>query len=57
VYESKSDDQVLYVLAVQSVLGKLPVVQIVDTGSIPFAMRQHVEDRDFVGAAFDTREG
>ncbi len=36
-----------------SVFGKLPVVPIGDTGTIPFAMRQHAED--FAGAAFDTR--
>ncbi len=38
-----------------SVLGKLPVVPIGETGTIPFAMRQDAED--FVGKAFDTREG
>ncbi len=37
-----------------SVLEKLPVVPIGDTGTIPFAMNQHAED--FVGKAFDTRE-
>jgi hypothetical protein len=37
------------------VLGKLLVVPIGDTGTIPFAMCQHAED--FVGKAFDTREG
>jgi hypothetical protein len=38
-----------------AVLGKLPVVPIGDTGTNPFAIRQHAED--FVGAAFHTREG
>jgi hypothetical protein len=38
-----------------SVLGKLPVVPIGDMGTIPFAMRQYADD--FVGLAFDTREG
>ena len=38
-----------------SVLAKLPVVPIGDTGTIPLAMRRHAED--FVGKAFDTREG
>ncbi len=55
MYERKSDDKVFYVLPVESVLGKLPVVPIGDTGTIPFTMRQHAED--FVGAAVDTREG
>jgi hypothetical protein len=45
---------VFYVLTVESILGKLPVVPVGDTGTIPYCMRQHVED--FVGAAFDTRE-
>jgi hypothetical protein len=40
---------------VESILGKLPVVPVGETGTIPYCMRQHVED--FVGAAFDTREG
>ena len=38
-----------------SVLAKLPVVPIGDTGTIPLAMRRHAED--FVGKAFDTRKG
>ncbi len=33
----------------------LPVVPVGDTGTIPYSMRQHAAD--FVGAAFDTREG
>ncbi len=44
-----------YVIHVESILGKLPVVPIGDTGTIPFAMRQN--ERDFVDAAFDTKEG
>jgi hypothetical protein len=40
---------------VESILGKLPVVTTDDTGTIPYSMRQHVED--FVGAAFNTGEG
>ncbi len=55
VYELKRDSQVLYVLPVESVLGKLPVVPIGDTGTIPFAMRQNA--RDFADAAFDNSEG
>ncbi len=39
----------------QMILGKLPVVPVGDTGTIPYSMRQHAAD--FVGAAFDTREG
>jgi hypothetical protein len=55
VYERKRDKQVFYVIPVESILGKLPVVPIGDTGTIPFAMRQNATD--FVHAAFDTKEG
>jgi len=55
VYERKQDSQVFYVIPVESILGKLPVVPIGDTGTIPYSMRQHAAD--FVDAAFDTREG
>ena len=56
VYERKRDSQVFYVLpqAVETVFGKLPVVPLGDTGTIPFTMRQNA--RDFVDAAFDTSE-
>jgi hypothetical protein len=53
VYERLPDNQVLYVLPVESILGKLPVVPVGETGTIPYCMRQHVEN--VVGAAFDTR--
>jgi hypothetical protein len=55
VYERRPDDQVFYVLPVESILGKLPVAPGGDTGTIPYCMLQH--EGDFVGAAFDTREG
>jgi hypothetical protein len=55
VYERKRDKQVFYDIPVESILGKLPVVPFGDTGTIPFAMRQN--ERDFVDAAFDTKEG
>jgi hypothetical protein len=55
VYERNQDNQVFYVLPVEYILGKLPVVPVGDTGTIPYSMRQHAED--FVGAAFDTRDG
>ena len=55
MYERQTDSQVLYVLPVESILGKLPVVPIGATGTIPYSMRQHAAD--FVDAAFDTREG
>ncbi len=43
------------IIPVESILKKLPVVPIGDTGAIPFAMRQNA--RDFVDAAFDSKEG
>jgi hypothetical protein len=55
VYERKTDSQVFYVIPVEYILGKLPVVPIGDTGTIPYSMRQRAAD--FVDAAFDTREG
>ncbi len=55
VYEHLPDNQVFYVLPVESILEKLPVVPVGETRAIPYCMRQHAED--FVGAAFDTREG
>jgi hypothetical protein len=41
VYERKKDNQVFYVLPVEYNLGKLPVVPVGDTGTIPYSMRQH----------------
>ena len=51
VYERRPDNQVFYVLPVELILGKLPVVPVGETGTIPYWMKE------FVGAAFDTREG
>jgi hypothetical protein len=51
VYERRPDNQV----PVKSILGKLPVVPVGETGTISYCMRQHAEDS--VGAAIDTREG
>ncbi len=56
MYERKRDNkQVFYVIPVESILGKLLVVPVGDTGTIPLVMRQN--ERDFVDAAFDTKEG
>ena len=43
------DKQVFYVLTVENILGKLPVVPVGDTGTIPYSMQRHAED--FVDAA------
>ena len=55
VYERRPDNHVFYMLPVKSILGKLPVVPVGETGTIPYCMQQHA--KDFVCAAFDTREG
>ena len=39
----KRDKQVFYVLPVESILGKLPVVPIGDTDTVPFATRQNAK--------------
>ena len=52
VYERLPDNQVFYLLPVESILGKLPVVPVGETGTIPYSGCME----DFVGAAFDTRE-
>jgi hypothetical protein len=54
VYERRPDNYVFYVLPVELILGKLPVVPVGDTGMITYCMRQHVED--FAVVASDTRE-
>jgi hypothetical protein len=51
VYERRPDNQVFYVLPVESILGKLPVVPVGEIGTIPYCID------DFAGAVFDTREG
>ncbi len=54
-YKRRPDNQVFYVLSGESILGKLPVVPVGETGTVTYCIRQHAED--FVRAAFDTREG
>ncbi len=43
---------ILYVIPIQSILGKLPVVPVGDTGTIPHHLRHH-----FSGAPGDRRPG
>jgi hypothetical protein len=46
VYERKKDKQVFYVLPVENILGKLPVVPVGDTGTIPRTLlMQHLIQR------------
>jgi len=51
VYERREQAQVLYVIPVSSILGRLPLVPVGATGTIPFAMRR--ETADFPGAFCD----
>ncbi len=55
IYERKFQSQVLYVVPVTSILGRLPVVPVGTTGTIPYFMRR--EARDFPGASCDSKEG
>jgi hypothetical protein len=58
VYERKRDKQMFYFIPVESILGKLPVVPIGDTGSVGHhSVCIASNARDFVDAAFDTKEG
>ena len=42
VYERREQSQVLYVIPVSSILGRLPLVPLGETGTIPFDMRKVV---------------
>jgi hypothetical protein len=55
IYERRIGHEVFYVLPIESILGKLPVVPVGTTGTIPNSMRQSAAD--FVDAAFDTAVG
>ncbi len=56
VYEHSESAQVLYVILVSSVLGRLPLVQVGNTWTIPYEMRR--ESADFPGAYCDkTKDG
>ena len=55
VYERKSNKQVLYVLPITSILSKLPLVPVGETGTIPFSMRG--EAADFDGGSCDSKPG
>jgi hypothetical protein len=55
IYEQRVGKETFYVLPVEDILGKLPVVPVGPTGTIPFSMRGHAQD--FVYAAFDSSDG
>ena len=52
VYELDYKKPVLYVIPIQSILGKLPLVPVGDTGTVPHRMRN-----TFSGAPGDRRPG
>ena len=52
LYELDHRNLILYVIPIQSILGKLPVVPVGDTGTIPHHLRNH-----FSGAPGDRRPG
>ncbi len=52
VYELDCKKPILYVIPIQSILGKLPLVSVGDTGTIPHSMRNA-----FSGAPVDRRQG
>ena len=55
VYERRESAQVLYIVPVSSILGRLPLVPVGDTGTIPFQMLG--ESADFPGASCDKTQG
>ena len=59
IYERAAGrDYIFYVIPVKSILGKLPVVPVGDTGTIPHTMRGGGERaRDLVGARCDREMG
>jgi hypothetical protein len=52
VYELDYKKPILYVIPIQSILGKLPVVTVGDTGTILYHLRN-----TFSGAPCDSRQG
>ena len=56
VYERRESSQVLYVIPVSSILGRLPLVPVGNTGTIPYEMQR--ESANFEGSSCDkTKKG
>ena len=55
LYERKQNQQVLYVIPISSILGKLPLIPVGDTRTIPFSIRDELHEVD--GASCDTKPG
>ncbi len=53
IYEHSMQSLVLYVIPVTSILGRLALGPIGETGTIPFSMRK--ESTDFPGADCDSK--
>ena len=53
IYKRKKNQQVLNVVPITSILSKLPVVPVENTGTIPFSMQ--AEAGEFPGASCDSR--
>jgi hypothetical protein len=54
IYERRMQSQVLYVVPITSILGRLALVPVGETGTIPFSMRN--ERSDFPGATCDSKK-
>ena len=55
IYELSMQSQVLYVLPIASILGRLALVPVGDTGTIPFTIRK--ETKDFPGVSCNAKNG
>ena len=55
VYKRSMLCQVLYVVPITLILGRLALVPVGDTGTILFSMRK--QTRDFSGASCDSKDG
>jgi len=53
--ERKENKQVLYVVPITSILGRLALIPVGDTGTIPFSMRS--DSASYPGAVCDSRHG
>jgi hypothetical protein len=53
IYERRLQSQVMYVIPITSILGRLALVPVGETGPIPYSMRK--EASSFPGAACDSK--
>jgi hypothetical protein len=57
IYQRRTQSQVLYVVPITSILGRLALMPVGDTGTIPFSMRNEKLEPDFSGAICDSKKG